>query len=148
MSNVLSSRRLRAKKRHCCDYCCEGIEVGEFYNRASLMEGGQFYEWKCHERCYVISNELWEYAGPDDGMDSDLFSETCQSFSKVFVCPGCEHRDPEYPDDIECKYDKLYCTERVYEVLQKHELRRIKTDDEWYISTFKLFPRELEVADE
>jgi hypothetical protein len=58
-----------------------------------------------HPECEKVSSEIWEFADPWDGMDSDCYKENVREVFRCFVCCKCEHRE-------ECKlntYDNVPC---------------------------------------
>lgn len=121
MPEILQERDRTARKAHICSYCGETIKKGETYEWAKLKSEGQIYEWKNHRKCGFIAAELWDYADPDDGMTEDDFMDSCREFSQIFVCPDCPNYDAV---DMGCVTEKGFCTDRIYDFLQTHELYR------------------------
>lgn len=121
MPDVLAEREKKAAKPHTCLYCGEVIQKGELYDWAKLAFDGRLYEWKSHKKCSFIALELWEYIDPDEGMTAEDFSQGCENFCRAFICPGCPSADQEAED---CREDKIYCTDKIYDLLQTHDFRR------------------------
>lgn len=118
MMETLDRKDRKARKEHRCDYCSEIISKGEVYDWSKHVFDGELYEWKCHKKCSFIARELWEYINPDEGMTEDDFYYGCQEFCRAFVCPDCPCYDRA---DRECKEDKAFCTEKIYQFLRTHE---------------------------
>lgn len=121
MPDILAERERKAAKLHTCSYCGETIQKGELYDWAKLAFDGRLYEWKSHKKCSFIADELWSYIDPDEGMTAEDFNEGCTAFCRAFICPGCPTADQEAE---ECKEDKTYCTDKIYDLLQTHDFRR------------------------
>jgi len=118
---ILAQRDRTAAKSHVCDYCGEEIQKGEVYDWTKLSYDRWLYEWKSHKKCAYIASALWEYADPDEGMTEDDFQEACAGFCHDFVCPSCPSFNWETG---ECEKDRGFCTDKIYSLLQTHELRR------------------------
>ena len=123
MNEWLDGGFRKARKEHECCFCGGTISKGEEYKWDKTIFDGTIYEWHCHKRCDYIAKELWDYADPDEGMDSGLFFETLWDFCTEFICPEC----PNWNDEFDCAQDE-YCINRAYEYLQTHELYKAKTD--------------------
>ena len=89
MLEIISTTWRTARKEHRCNYCGGIIRPGERYEYSVNKFDGDIYEWKSHEKCTFIAGEIWDYADPDDGMDSDCFHEACSDVCRTFVCPDC-----------------------------------------------------------
>ena len=110
-----------ARNIHKCDYCGGTIRPLERYRLCVNKFDGKLYEWKAHEKCEYIAQEIWDYADPDEGMDSDDFCEACSDVCRTFVCPDCGKWDTD-----EC--DESYCLDKLYDLFQTKELYREKRD--------------------
>lgn len=122
-----NSRRHKARKKHCCEYCGAVIEVGETYSRETGKAEGEFQDYCLCERCksvlpYFTENrdELGEFV--DDLWNSDI----CE-------CPKCGsiyHRDYEFTDnmkaiDLECdKCGHCYTVDLSAEAISAYFERR------------------------
>lgn len=137
MNETLDRKLRKAKKDHRCDYCNDIIHKGEFYDWSKHICDGELYEWKTHEKCSFIADEIWDYAEPDEGMDSDLFSETLSDLCKVFICPDCAKFDKEQGC---CEDDESYCLDKSYEFFKTHELYKDGRDIH-YREIWKVRPR-------
>ncbi len=109
----------KARKQHRCDWCREAIEKGESYEYQTYIWDGRVYDWKAHEACSRVASAIWDYAEPDDGMDSGLFCESCGEVCQKFICPDCPEWNAEYE---ECEKDEYYCIDKMDEFFKTHEL--------------------------
>lgn len=111
----------KANKNHRCDLCGKEIGKGERYEWIKNIWEGDFYEFHSHIACSNICSAIWDYADPDEGMDEDLFQDSCREVCEVFVCPDC----PYFLKDIgECERDETCCLDRLYEFFKEYELYR------------------------
>lgn len=131
MSIELDGKERVARKQHYCSYCNGIIEKGESYEWAKLIYEGQLYEWKNHKKCGFIAHELWDYIEPDEGMTEEDFNEGCAEFCSTFICPGCEA----------ATHDCYYCLDKIYDFLQTHDFRRVKSENGW-TNAWKCYPKE------
>ena len=137
MIEVIREEQRKARKPHTCSYCGEVIQPGETYDYTVLCYD-DMYEWKSHIKCSFIAQQLWEYIDPDEGMTAENFDEGCTDFCRAFICPHCPAADLEAED---CKLDRTYCIDKIYDFLQTHDFRRVKDEHDWG-QTFKCFPKE------
>lgn len=108
-----------ARKEHRCSWCGNPIRNGEEYEWQKFIFDGAFYEWHAHLACSRVANAIWDYADPDDGMDEDLFMDTCSEVCHNFICPDCPNWNKEYE---ECETDEGYCIDKMDAFFQTHEL--------------------------
>lgn len=58
----LLDRKIRvAKKEHSCSYCNGTIHKGEEYEWSKLKYENVIYEWKAHQDCVMVAQEIWNY---------------------------------------------------------------------------------------
>ena len=119
MYQSLEHRDRIARKRHTCDWCGNAIKKGEEYHWEKFIYDGDFYEWRSHLSCSRIVSEIWDYVEPDEGMDSDEFTDACGDICKEFICPDCPSWNK---DDKDCEKDISYCIDRMDEFFRTHEL--------------------------
>ena len=138
MPNIIQQKDRKARKEHICSLCRGTIQKGEIYQYSVLEFCGEIYDWKEHKKCQYIASELWEYADPDDGMTDDDFIEVCHDFCLSFICPECPHYK-----EHECEEDEIFCLDKVYNLLQTHELVRVsrKIGTHWLPYAYKLRER-------
>jgi hypothetical protein len=138
MPEIISKKDRKANKEHVCSYCGGVIQKGETYEHSVLKFCGEIYDWKAHQKCKYIAIELWDYIDPDDGMTDDDFRDGCRDFCLSFICPDC----PRFIDG-EFEEDECFCLDKVYELLQTHELVREsrKIGTHWLPYSFKLRER-------
>lgn len=55
---VLSQSTHRARKEHQCGECLGTIGIGDSYERARVVDGGDAWTWKAHHLCHSVSIEL------------------------------------------------------------------------------------------
>jgi hypothetical protein len=69
-------KKVKAKKKHVCNYCCGAILPGETYERYTLKYD-DLYTWKAHPRCTEIAEKLRMFDECDygDGLTADDFQE-------------------------------------------------------------------------
>jgi hypothetical protein len=121
MRTLIRSKNLKARKQHTCDLCNHPIKIGELYNRQQVKDGKDFYTVKTHYACDFVSNKLWLYIQPWDGMTDAEFYEGCCNYSEQFVCPHCEH----WTDDAGCDIGRSYCLTKIIDRLKTHPLKII-----------------------
>ena len=112
----------KARKRHSCGLCGRAIEKGEMYEELRCVGGGGLYVFRSHERCQRVSNAIWDYVDPDDGMTRNDFCNAVNELMSTFFCPfRCDRFDKETG---ECKEDRLCtdCIAKFDEYLKTHEL--------------------------
>lgn len=119
MYENLGTRIRTARKQHKCDWCNKVIDKGEKYENQKFVCDGKIYEWKAHEACQRVVDAIWEYADPDDGMNSDGFYEYGQEVCRKFICPDCPNWNDEFKD---CELDNNMCIDRMDEFFMTHEL--------------------------
>lgn len=86
MIKVLQTCTVRARKPHVCDYCHAPIEKGERYCRSINKSDGEVYTWKAHVHCDHIARAIWDWVGPDEGMDDCTFRECSKQVMHDFYC--------------------------------------------------------------
>ncbi len=136
---TLDCKTRKARKEHRCDYCGGIIKKGEAYDWSKNIYDGILYEWKSHEKCSFLCEQLWDYANPDEGMDEELFQDSLHSFCQAFVCPDCENWDRKRQC---CDDDLEYCIDKAYDLLQTHTLCRTERTAWW--ENWALRPRTTE----
>ena len=112
----------KASKRHSCGLCGRTIEKGERYEELRCVGGGGPYVFRSHERCQRVSDAIWDYVDPDDGMTRDEFCNAVNGLMPTFVCPfRCDRFDKETG---ECMEDRLCtdCIAKFDEYLKTHRL--------------------------
>lgn len=120
----------KASKRHSCGLCGRDIEKGETYEELRCVGGGGLYVFRSHERCQRISNAIWDYVDPDDGMTRDDFCNAVNELMSTFFCPfRCDRCDKK---NGECKDDRLCtdCIAKFDEYLKTHQLV-LDTKEPW-----------------
>ena len=117
MPELLRSEIRTARKPHTCSLCGAEIKTGEQYGYDTYKFNGEVYDWKTHMECDAVSSFLWDYVDPYEGMTSDDFLDACADVCRTFVCPDCEHFDPEYAEDGDyCQKNDSYCIHKLYEL--------------------------------
>ena len=71
---ILSSKDVKANKKHVCCYCLKTIDKGEIYNKSSIVND-RIYTWKSHLSCLKIAAEMLTHPFYDypDGITSEDF---------------------------------------------------------------------------
>ena len=81
MIEILSNKKVKARKEHTCNYCGGKINKGEIYEISSLKYEGTIYPWKNHLKCDKLTSDLTMF---DDlygeGLDEETFNEIVQEF--------------------------------------------------------------------
>lgn len=98
------SRKHKARKNHCCEYCGAGIKVGETYFRETGKAWGEFSDYCLCERCKSVLGYFTEDRDELGEFYEDLFN------TDICECPECGsifHYDYEFADnmkkiDLEC----------------------------------------------
>ena len=112
----------KAHKRHSCGFCGRTIEKGERYKEQRCIGDGGPYVFRSHERCQRVSNAIWDYVDPDNGMTQDEFCDAVNELMSTFFCPfRCDRFDKE---NGECKEGRLGtdCIAKFDEYLKTHQL--------------------------
>ena len=121
MTEVIEHKDRKARKQYRCDYCGEIIEKGDVYSCYKGKYDGELYTWRSHLGCQRVADAIWDYADPDEGMDADLFMDTCHEVCQRFICPDCPKWNKECED---CEDDEPYCIGRMDDFFKTHELYR------------------------
>ena len=59
---IISNDDVVARKTHKCNWCHEGINIGERYRRQTCVDGGWIYRVKFHPECMLaLSSEANEW---------------------------------------------------------------------------------------
>lgn len=123
MYTELINKERRAKKQHSCDWCGRSIQKGDVYNYQKYIYDGSILEWHAHLACSRVVTAIWDYADPDEGMNSDEFYENCSEVCREFICPDCPAWDKK---DADCVQDRSFCVDKMDEFFMDHELYRWK----------------------
>lgn len=112
----------KARKRHSCGLCGRPIEKGERYEEQRCIGDGGPYTFRAHERCQRISDAIWDYVDPDNGMTQDDFCDAVNGLMRTFYCPfRCDRFDKE---NVECREGRrgTGCIAKFDEYLKTHKL--------------------------
>ena len=86
MPTTLSDSQPKARKAHRCSWCGDYILPGEKYNRASLVDGGDFWCWKSHISCDKLFHALDKLKYLDgyypEELTSDAFQDAVQRWAE------------------------------------------------------------------
>lgn len=137
---ALKTETHKARKEHHCGLCRGKINPGEKYIYQFIVDGGDSWDFKMHEKCGYISQKLWNWFDPDEGLTDDFFENDLPNYSHRFVCPHCECFNGE-----ECSVEKnggTDCIDRIYDRLQKYKLSCIK--GKWGMPKWVEIEREVE----
>lgn len=94
MPTILKESNPIAQKVHTCDYCRKPINIGEKYNRCTLVHDGDLYEFKSHEHCHELAYHIEDYG---DGITADDFDNFIDDGLGCH-CEGCAYKN----NDDEC----------------------------------------------
>lgn len=75
---VLSIKRVKARKPHRCDMCGKKIFIGEEYEAQNIVNCNEMYTFHQCDRCKPYVDELWSIGFDgyySDGLDSSTFEE-------------------------------------------------------------------------
>ena len=120
---LIAHRYRVARKDYCCDLCRDTIKKGDKYCYSFIKDGGDYWIHRSHLECEFVSQELWEWINPWDGMHDDEFLEGVQSFCRRMICPNCASWDDEYD---ECRNDEPYCMSKIVEKLKEFDFCLVK----------------------
>lgn len=70
--------KIRARKKHRCDYCLQPITPGEIYER-TVLKYDDIYSWKSHLHCSTIAHKLKMFDNADEGVNDEYFGESIRS---------------------------------------------------------------------
>lgn len=121
----IASRYRRAKKVHICDFCGKTIDIGTKYSYQFNKEGEECWSFYCHLECDFLSNQLYDYIDPWDGIGDDEFRTGVMSFCQTTCCAYCPRWDSE---EKECKDDKDYCIDKCVEIFKQFDFTSIKKE--------------------
>ena len=123
---TIRTAKVKARKRHTCDYCGCEIPKGEQYKRSVNVTDGRPYTWKSHLRCAELCGKIWDYVDPDEGMTSDAFCDAVRELADTFYCPfHCDEYDPD-TQDCERGFDDNVCTKRFAKFMENREMQLIQ----------------------
>lgn len=78
---LINESRPKANKEHTCMWCGGKINKGEIYDKSTIKNGNDIYEWKNHIKCSRLYSELDMYDYDlGEGVDSDGFLECVYGF--------------------------------------------------------------------
>lgn len=120
--DVINNCKRKARKDHICDLCGDTIEKGSIYKYQFNKEGGDTWNFRAHDRCWHIAEELWEYIDPYDLMDEDNFKDGLNSFCREFICPDCMHYDKSDYDC--CNLDHYFCIDKIEALLNDYYVKK------------------------
>jgi len=78
VSEVISSKLVKARKDHFCGYCdARAIKAGDEYLREVLVGDGRVYTWVSCAACQAVFAQVWDWAGApwDEGIGRDTYIE-------------------------------------------------------------------------
>lgn len=80
-SENIERKRVKANKRHSCDWCCSIIEKGEVYTYNRNKTEDNFHNWRECDRCKEKVEEMFKkgYDSMKGYCDTDDFSEFMQN---------------------------------------------------------------------
>ena len=112
------------RKRHSCGLCGRLIEKGERYEEQRCIGDGGPYVFRSHERCQRVSNAIWDYVDPDNGMTQDEFCDAVNELMSTFFCPFRCDRFDRQSDGFDCREGRFGtdCIAKFDEYLKTHEL--------------------------
>ena len=120
MFENIETRESTARKNYRCDWCDKIIPKGEKYIRQKYIYDGEFCTWRAHCACQRVTDAIWDYADPDEGLDSDGFYEYGGEVCRRFVCPDCPKWSGNEYDG--CENGDSLCIDRMDEFFKTHEL--------------------------
>ena len=62
----LESATVKARKRHVCTWCREGIDAGVEYHRSKWVDGGDLWTQKAHTGCLDLVTRYGHYYALDE----------------------------------------------------------------------------------
>lgn len=141
MMELINETRRVAKKSHQCNLCNQDINIGNRYFYQFIRDGGDVWEFKCHEDCEFLMKELWDYIEPYDYMDDTYFQEGLTSFCKHFICPDCLHYNKDYFNN--CEDEEGYCLDKIVALLREYEVHQKRDYNnpifvKWYLKPRKV----------
>lgn len=68
MPELVTEKRVRARKAHPCQVCgTDAIQPGTEYTRTTYVHDGRIYNWVSCDFCKALFQHVWEWAlCPDD----------------------------------------------------------------------------------
>ena len=81
---IMNESQPKARKVHTCDWCGGDINVGEVYDRDTILGDGGFRVWKSHTECSKFASEYVLPGCDEDGASSDDFTYTVMEMAKEF----------------------------------------------------------------
>ena len=141
---TIRTAKVKARKRHTCDYCGCEIPKGEKYEVQTNVCDGRVYTWRAHIHCQDLCDKIWNYVDPYEGMSDSEFCDAVQDLMSTFYCPF--HCD-EYEDntqDCDRGFDSDVCVKRFAKFMENREMQLIRDPNRglcWRI-------KEVEASDE
>lgn len=81
MMTELNTSYPTARKEHKCMFCGGTIEVGEKYERATIIYDGHIYDWVNHLECRTVAGRLDMFDNDmGEGIDGEQFVQYLQEW--------------------------------------------------------------------
>ncbi|WP_289872840.1 hypothetical protein [uncultured Duncaniella sp.] len=77
--DILSSKTVRVRKKHHCEYCMQSINPGDTATSWSYADGGQMFRCYAHKECESAVNRVEEFE-QDEYIDTSLFLDDIYQF--------------------------------------------------------------------
>jgi hypothetical protein len=105
---TVSISRVKARKEHVCDWCCEMIEIGQMYQK-QVLKTDFIYDWRNHIFCEEIAQKLKMFDDVDEGLSSDDFLENIKNEYIKIMSNECnnnyelkDYKTPKFQEQLDC----------------------------------------------
>lgn len=101
MSELLTTRKQKARRDHRCDYCALIITKGTIYDVSTMKYDGDLYRWINHIECHALASKLKWFDNCDEGLTGDDFRESLhEEYRQIMIATDIElyeSKDFKYP---------------------------------------------------
>ena len=112
---VIKRSTPRANKEHICDYCGCKIEKCETYERTTIVNDGELYDWKNHIECSQAAVKLGMFDVCDDGLTGEGFREYIDEWLYNYY----------YPNDVPVNIVKMSYIGKVFFIIYDLKMKMI-----------------------
>lgn len=109
---ILKETKPKAKKQHICMFCNGIIEVGEKYNRQTIVADGDLYDFIYHSHCGELATMLDMY---DDCYDEGINDNDFENYLQDYVYD--KHKGEKEWEDVK----PSVLAKMIYEELKSKE---------------------------
>lgn len=124
METISYPKEIKANKDHQCNLCGQRIPSGDTYIKSTHKYDGDVYDFKTHNHCDKLANQLKMYDDCDEGLTQEIFEEIIyQTYFDLMLKQFQENEIQKYSEVIQQLRnvrwkDKLHYVIRHYNKLE------------------------------